>query len=250
MKEPVPASIKLISLNIERSKHLGTVLSFLDGQQPDVVCIQEVVENDVARFAAVLGGAEYVFAPVLRHMDTQGTPLVGEAVFSRLRVVRKDVQYYVGSADTIPELRHSDMMARGIAPMNCALVIATVEKEGSLFTIGTTHFTWSPGGQATLEQRINIKKLISTLAMCQEIVFTGDFNAPRGGEIFSILADAYTDNVPAEYTTSLDGTLHRAGQLHLMVDGLFSTPEYAVSHVEMVCGLSDHCALVADIWRS
>ena len=243
------ASLKLISLNIERSKHLGTVLSFLEKQQPDVVCLQEVVENDVTRFAAVLGGADYVFATALRHMEMQGNPIGGEAIFSRLRVVQKGIQFYAGNADDVPEHRPSKETEEGHI-MNCALVTLVAEKEGDLFTIGTTHFTWSPGGAATLEQRINIKKLVSTLKMYQEIVFTGDFNAPRGGEIFSILADAYTDNVPAEYTTSLDGTLHRAGQLHLMVDGLFSTPEYAVSHVEMVCGLSDHCAIMGEISRS
>ena len=241
------ASIKLISLNIERSKHLGTVLSFLEKQQPDVFCVQEVVENDIARFVAVLGGAEYIFAPTLRYMETQDNPLVGEAVFSRLRVVRKDAHYYVGGADTIPEFRRSEMMATGIAPMNCALATMTVEKEGSLFTIGTTHFSWSPDGTATLEQRINMKKLLGTLSMYQAIVFTGDFNAPRGREIFSMLAEKYTDNVPARYTTSIDGALHRAGPLDFMVDGLFSTPGYTVADVEMVCGLSDHCALVATI---
>lgn len=246
-----PASIKLVSLNVEMSKHLGTVLSFLGTQRPDVVCIQEILENDIARFAATLDGAEYVFAPTLRHMETEGYPIVGEAIFSRLRVVRKDAKYYVGNADNIPELRHLEMLEKGVAAMkNCALVTMAVEKEGTLFTIGTTHFTWSPEGRATLEQRINMRRFLGTIALHEDVVFTGDFNAPRGGEIFSILADRYKDNVPARYTTSLDGNLHRAGPLSFMVDGLFSTPVYTVSNVEMVCGLSDHCALVADICRS
>ena len=249
MKESVPASIKLISLNTERSKHLGMVLSFLEKQKPDVVCVQEILENDVARFAAVLGGAEYVFAPVLRHMDTQGTPLVGEAIFSRLRAVRKDVQYYVGSADDIPEHIPSQGTEQGHA-MNCALVTLVAEKEGGLFTIRTTHCTWSPDGEPTMAQRINMKALLGILKLREEFVLTGDFNAPRGGEIFSMLANTYKDNVPASYTTSIDGTLHRAGPLNLMVDGLFSTPQYSVSNVEMVCGLSDHCALVAEVSRN
>ena len=78
----------------------------------------------------------------------------------------------------------------------------------------------------------------------------GDFNAPRGGEIFGLLAQKYKDNVPQKYTTSIDGILHRAGPLPFMVDGLFSTPGYTVSHVEMVCGISDHCALIANVASS
>jgi len=251
MKESLQSpSIKLISLNIELSKHLGTVLSFLEKQKPDVVCIQEIVENDIARFVAILGGAEYVFAPTLRHMETQGNPIVGEAIFSGLRVARKDVQYYVGNTDDIPELRPSEMEEKGIAPMNCALVTMSIEKEGSLFIVGTTHFTWSPDGEATSAQRINMKRFLGIVDTYKNIVFTGDFNAPRGKEIFSVLANKYKDNVPARYTTSIDGGLHRAGQLNLIVDGLFSTPGYTVSNVEMVSGLSDHCALVAEISRN
>lgn len=249
MKEPVPASIKLISLNIERSKHLGTVLSFLEKQQPDVFCVQEILENDIARFVSVLGGAEYMFAPALRHMETQDNPIVGEAVFSRPRIVRKDVQFYVGTADNIPEHKPSQETETGHAA-NCALVTLVVEKEGDLFTVGTTHFTWSSHGGASMAQRINMKKLLGILGTYAEIVFTGDFNAPRGKEIFSMLADTYKDNVPTRYTTSIDGGLHRAGALNLMVDGLFSTPQYSVSDVRMVCGLSDHCALVATVSRS
>ncbi|HXK38466.1 MAG TPA: endonuclease/exonuclease/phosphatase family protein [Candidatus Paceibacterota bacterium] len=247
MKDSAPISIKLISLNIERSKHLGTVLPFLDAQKPDIVCVQEILENDILRFVAALDGAEYVFAPALRHMETQGNPIVGEAIFSRLRVARQDIQYYVGNANDIPESRPSEAAKTGRSLQNCTLVTAAVEKEGNLFTVGTTHFTWSLDGEPSMAQRMNMKELLGILKLREEFVLTGDFNAPRGGEIFSMLANAYKDNVPARYTTSIDGRLHRAGQLNLMVDGLFSTPQYSVSNVEMVCGLSDHCALVATV---
>ncbi|MEK7106816.1 MAG: endonuclease/exonuclease/phosphatase family protein [Patescibacteria group bacterium] len=243
------ASIKLISLNIERAKHLGTTLSFLDKEKPEIVCVQEILENDTARFASILGEAEYVFAPLLRHMEEQGNPIVGEAIFSCLRVVRKEVQYYVGNANDIPKHRPSEEIGNGHT-MNCALVTLAVEKDGSLFNIGTTHFTWSPNGETTSEQRIHLKKLLGTLGTHNEIVFTGDFNAPRGGEIFSMLADKYKDNVPAHYTASIDGNFHRAGHLNFMVDGLFSTPAYKVSDAKMVSGLSDHCALVATVSKT
>lgn len=250
MKASAPVSIKLVSLNIERSKHLDIVLPFLGAQKPDVVCVQEILKNDIMQFVATLGGAEYVFAPAFRHMETPDNPIVGEAIFSRLRIVRKDIRYYVGNANDVPESSPSEAAKTGRSPKNCALVTAEVEKEGSMFIIGTTHFTWSPAGMATSEQRINMRKLLGTLEMQENLVLTGDFNAPRGGEIFSMLADRYKDNVPAHYTTSIDGNLHRAGQLDLMVDGLFSTPGYAVSNVRMICGVSDHCALSAEISRN
>jgi endonuclease/exonuclease/phosphatase family metal-dependent hydrolase len=81
----------------------------------------------------------------------------------------------------------------------------------------------------------------------RSIILCGDFNAPRGREIFSRLAKRWHDNVPLHYVTSIDPKLHRAGPLQLMVDGVFSTTDYRVRNVVLHQGVSDHCAITADI---
>ena len=83
----------------------------------------------------------------------------------------------------------------------------------------------------------------------KEIVFCGDFNAPRGGEVFSTLATVFTDNIPSSVTTTMDNALHRVGDKlrPLVVDGLF-TRGYKASNVRVVCGVSDHCAVVGEIY--
>jgi endonuclease/exonuclease/phosphatase family metal-dependent hydrolase len=87
----------------------------------------------------------------------------------------------------------------------------------------------------------------------KDFALCGDFNAPRGGEIFTTLASHYTDNIPSKYETSIHVALHRAGSVdgarlaHLMVDGLFTTSGYAASDVRLEFGVSDHAAIVATI---
>jgi hypothetical protein len=78
----------------------------------------------------------------------------------------------------------------------------------------------------------------------------GDFNAPRGKEIFSIFTEKLKDNIPLNYETSLDENLHRAGKLTYMVDGCFTTPEYVASDVELRFGVSDHAAVLATITKA
>ncbi len=39
--------MKLISINIEINRHYDTVLNFLKKEKPDVVCLQEVLEDDL-----------------------------------------------------------------------------------------------------------------------------------------------------------------------------------------------------------
>ena len=81
------------------------------------------------------------------------------------------------------------------------------------------------------------------------MVLTGDFNAPRGGTIFDLLARTWQDCIPQDVTTSIDPVLHRAGALTLMVDGLFTTPHYHATEVQLHTGLSDHQAITASISR-
>ena len=242
-------SLKLVSLNIERGKHLDLVSAFLSRENPEVACIQELREQDIPMFEKILG-APCIFVPLSNFPDDDAPSIIGSAIFSRLPVRSRTIEHYVGDPQHIPDFMFDDKRT-----MNRALIVCDIEKDGQLFRIGTTHFTWTPDGNPNDLQKRDIQRLLPLLESAGELVLTGDFNAPRGqpgqgGEIWGMLAERYKDNVPLKYTTSLDGTFHRAGRLPYMVDGIFSTPEYQVSNVEMVCGLSDHCALVASVSKS
>ena len=240
-------TITLVSLNIERHKHVERVASFLSACKPDVVCLQEILEEHIQEFAGAMGATEHTFAPMcLRPQESSS--VMGVAILSRLSIKRKTAEYYVGDPSHLPESFLGRVETYN--NMNRALLVCDVEKEGTPFRIATTHFTWTPDGSASDLQREHMAALLKKLEAAGELVFSGDFNAPRGGEMFSTLAAKYKDNVPHLYTSSIDPVLHRAGPLSLMVDGLFSTPAYTVSDVRMECGVSDHCALVATVSKA
>lgn len=251
--------LHLISLNIERSKHLLRVIPFLTHARPDVTCIQELCEPDIQAFEKVAGNL-VAFAPMSRY-PTEGRPVVGIGIFARIPVETYGVEYYRGNPDTIPNFDFSSAASK-YASENAMFLYADFEHEGSQFRIGTTHFTWTPDGAPDDFQRKDLKALLQILSALGELVFCGDFNAPRGGEIFSELAGRYTDNIPKDILWSIDRDLHRAGREKLetevqksglpglLVDGLFSTPGYVISNVILTCGISDHCAIRADIERA
>ncbi|MEK7155935.1 MAG: endonuclease/exonuclease/phosphatase family protein [Patescibacteria group bacterium] len=245
------STLSLVSVNVERSKHLDLVLPFLESEVPDVVCVQELSERDIPAFSEICGHG--VFAPTQRRVDEEGQPCTGVAIFSRHPLKRTEVRQYVDSGYAMPESGRDAHTSSD--PTNNAVVIAEIQTD-VLFRIATTHFTWSPRGGVTEEQRRGMQALIEILSLYDEIILTGDFNAPRGGEIFSALASRYKDNIPLEYATSIDVTLHRAGKdrpeelADKMVDGLFTTPSYAASDVRLISGVSDHSAIVACIAKS
>ena len=186
--------------------------------------------------------------------------MVGTCIISRIPIRESVVEYYHGDPNAVPNAidRPEDFPddAAVAASINCALSLVDIEKDGAVFSVATTHFLWSRGGRLNMYQRASMRKLLRLLEKAGEFVLTGDFNAPRGGEIFGMLATKYKDNVPSRYKTSIDASLHRAGKEHAgeladkMVDGLFSTPAYVVSNVELISGVSDHCAIVANVTAS
>jgi endonuclease/exonuclease/phosphatase family metal-dependent hydrolase len=245
------ASISLVSVNIERSKHLDLVRDFLASRNPDIVCMQELCERDVAALESMLGMV-CVYAPSGLHPadpPEQGGVLVGVGIFSRLPIVNHSIEYYSGSET---HARRDEIHTNFD---DHALITCDIEKEGITFSILTTHFTWTPRGAPDDNQRRDMKTLLEMLATKDEFVLCGDFNAPRmleekPGEIFATIAQAYKDNIPAQYLTSLDPARHRAPlaqQADKMVDGLFTTPGYHTSDVELHASVSDHCAITATI---
>ena len=238
-------ALLLISLNVEADQHYQRFLPFLKQEKPDVVCLQEVLERDMERLSRELnmqGAFEPMMsltAPQLVARGLEGEK-IGVALFTRFEAVYRH-EYYFGSREIVPKERPDH---QGV---NLILLTAQFEYESVPFTFGTTHFTWTPDGDASDMQRENLADLFSTLERYPEIVFCGDFNAPRGREIWGMIARRYKDNIPPEYLSSVDPNLHRAKSLQVMVDGLFTTPGYTASSVRLAEGVSDHKAVVGYI---
>lgn len=240
--------MKLISINIEGNKHLDLVIPFIKKENPDVLCVQEVIETTIPQLEKEFG-MKAVYARMAYDLITHEGGLACVALFSKYELTATDICYYVGSDTTVTNVVHSSNPDDLHTFVQNAVVFGTVTIDGRNYTIATTHGTWTPEGLSTDYQKNDFEKMIAILEAHKPFVLAGDFNAPRGRESFALLADRYKDCIPAEYTNSLDMTLHRAKHLNLeyMVDGLFTTPEYEAQNVHLVDKVSDHMAIVAEI---
>ncbi|TSC54866.1 MAG: endonuclease/exonuclease/phosphatase [Parcubacteria group bacterium LiPW_30] len=235
-------SISLVSLNIELDQHFERIFPFFEKVNPDVLCVQELREEDIPLFEKNIG-VKCFYVPMAHQVYRGVSETFGVGIFSKLPVLSTGVKNYYGNAEKVPDYINPDQNT-----VSRVLLYCDVVKNNSTFRVGTTHFTWTFGGVPDDLQRRDLKGFLLALEEAGEIVFTGDFNAPRGGEIFGELAKRFKDNVPQKYTTSIDVAFHKNPNIkNLMVDGIFSTKSYSVEGVEMICGLSDHCALVAKV---
>jgi endonuclease/exonuclease/phosphatase family metal-dependent hydrolase len=239
--------LALACINIERSKHLSRVVTFLRAHAPDVACLQEVDAGDVDALSEQVGYPHRFFIPMCRFPGPNGARPIGIAILSRHAFASSEDIRYAGGGSGRDALDRSSEEAR-FRTNRYSVGLVGIAFHGLSFTIGTTHFPWSAHARTLEFQRSACDRLLELLDD-RSLVLCGDFNAPRGKEIFSRLATQWTDHVPPTHTTSLDPVLHRAGFLQLMVDGIFSTPDYDVSGVTLHQGVSDHCAITARIGK-
>ncbi|MBU1500459.1 endonuclease/exonuclease/phosphatase family protein [Patescibacteria group bacterium] len=238
-------SLTFAHINIERHRHLARIEPFLRERAPDVVCMQEVFESDIPFFREVLD-AECFFVPMTLYPWQEGTTPEGVALFSRTGFLSTAFHQLGGWEGELTTYLDGTPVEKN-ETQRYVLATADIEHEGAVYRFGTTHFPVTDKGEMNEIQEGVLKKFLETTDLFTECVISGDFNAPRGREVFSRISEKFIDNVPLQYGSSIDGSLHRAGPIPFMVDGLFSRGGYAVRDVEMVCGVSDHCALVAQV---
>ena len=242
-------ALKLISLNIEGKRHLDKVVPFLTEQKADVVCLQEVFEEDLPKLKDQFY-SNHLFLPTWhtnQHFNLEikegyspGEKLFGIAILSPLPLTELLASHLDPKLPEIPK-------NSGPGTWNPGLIVA---KAGDL-TIATTHFTWTRFGQADERQQQHLQILLNLLDPYPELILTGDFNAPRGEEIHATLASRFVDHTP-DVDTTLDPKLHYAnrnepGKLKLVVDHLFTTSTITVEEITVKNGVSDHCAVIAHL---
>jgi endonuclease/exonuclease/phosphatase family metal-dependent hydrolase len=240
------ASLSLVSLNIERDKHLDLVIPFLREHPADIVCIQELFGRDIPALEEALS-AKCFFAPSTLYPTLEGPIPEGVAIFSRHPVSDVSIVPYAGREGDLVVFAEEKSPEAKVKTQKYELLTGVVEKDGARFRVATTHFVWTPDGEADDTQRAAVERMLAEIRNLGETILCGDLNAPRGKEIFARIESEMKDNIPAQYETSIDGAIHRAGPLPVMVDGLFTTPGYAASDVSLVSGVSDHCAITATI---
>lgn len=238
------AGLKLLTLNIEGDRHLARVRELIARHSPDVVCLQEVFESDCATLAAV-GGYTARFGISLR-MSTDAGPARdwGVAVLTRTALRRQALIYYTDAVPILEFVEPND--ARRLA------LVTELEHGGRVYRIVATHFTWSPDGHINDEQRVDFARLQHVLDRYPDYVLCGDFNAPRGREMFAKFTAELRliDHLPPDVTTTLDPRFHRMKDaLELVVDTVFSTQHYAAMDVQVLDGVSDHKAILATLER-
>jgi endonuclease/exonuclease/phosphatase family metal-dependent hydrolase len=245
--------MKLVSLNIEGNKHYERIFPFFKKENPDVLCLQEVLEDDMSFLGEKLEGMKGIFYPfsytTSKHPSYESMygKKFGVAIFTREEPVSSGYFYYWGKEE-YSSVPFEDFLQDKNKYENHVLAWVTFSPpNGATYKVITAHFPVTERGESTEHQLDVLGACMLKLKELGDFALCGDFNAPRGNKTFEILAKEYKDNIPHSYMTSLDQNLHRIPGLQFMVDGLFTTEKVRAENVALCDGVSDHMAIVATL---
>ncbi len=239
--------MKLISLNIELNRHHELVLPFLKKEKADVVCLQELLEDDFEMYKRELGMqgvhrlTSYINDSI--HIESK-RKREGIAIFAN-NIINSGYIFHVGKVQDIERTFEEYIKDKNILKNRALVWIETKNDKGEIFKFINSHLTITHHGEVTRVQIEDNIKFINNAKSLGEFVFSGDTNAPRGSQAFDKISEVFKDNIPYSYKSSLDPNIHRAKGVELMVDCLFTTTGYKASCVELKGGISDHMAVVA-----
>jgi len=233
-------AISVVTLNIEGDQHFDRFVPVINRINPEVICFQEIFAADLPGLAIQLGFSlgQYEFLPMTSIDEPNPYSISprgpwGVALFSHLDHEEYSHHYYKGVGN-IPKFSTPNSVDRGI------LMGKFYSRSGQLMSIGTTHFTWTGDGESSEEQARDFAELKKQVADFPSHVLCGDFNSARGKETFSQFESIYIDGLPKNITTTIDGSLHHAGALELVVDTVFYQEPYDIEVLGMLEGVSDH----------
>ncbi len=258
---------KIIHLNIEKSKHLDSVFDLLKEQQPDVVCLEEVMYSDMNRLTSELG-YELAFAPLVTIKNENGEDKEGSAILSRIPIIETKIYRYDDQINTeLPTyIEGQFVLSNGKREKerwlyHNSLLTVTILISGKTVTISTTHFPVTDHGLPRLPDhtlpdldyiddiehaRVYLDRLITIInKITTPLVFTSDLNNTRSEYVYTRLAHELIDLVPDSVSSTIDPKLHRVPGLQLVVDTIMVSPDVSVKNFEVIEGVSDHKAFIA-----
>lgn len=258
-------SLKLIQLNIERNKHWDKVLPFLEREDADVLCLQEIFACDIPKLEMLGYRCQFGQIATFPYDFEKPDELFPQGVVLASRPPLHEAavhHYYAAPQPELPQaLQGSSALTLTAedkrAMTHQTVVTGAVQMNNTQFVIASTHFTWTRQGRVANDfQKHDMQSLLEYLKRYPSLLLTGDFNIPRHqNELYEQLAQRYQDHVPESVTSTMDVDVHYAGHIpeiradleQYVVDYIFSTPDYQVKNVRTQFGVSDHCALIAEV---
>lgn len=241
--------LKIVSYNIWHGHSLEKVIDFLQREQADIICLQEVATSGQSlkpkqinifqqlKHALQLKG---VFEPAFACKSSKGEWNLGQATFASSLTAHKTIVYETGDVIVKDIVASQYSVARN--------VLITTHTLGSYtFKVANTHFTITPNATITPKQLKAAEQLRDSLVNETELILAGDMNSLPGKAAYQLYSSNFTD-VTDPKTPTLHPTIHKVGHLGFHVDYIMYRGT-GINHLKTeipIIDASDHLPVIAE----
>jgi len=231
--------VSIISWNIWKGKHTDKVIAFLKEQNADIVCLQEIMQQEIegmtyntaTTIAQALGYQNIYFKSFTTDRHTPVFDL-GDAILTRFPIVSSSVH----ALSSMEEYKGNSVTE----PRNA--IEATLDLHGTELTILNTHLGYSEGFTESTIRTQQTEKLLK-LIQNPKTILAGDFNSlPKSSVIKSV--SELMNNTDIEMTKPTYFDLKDSQNTPQRIDYVFLSRDIKTRSFEIIeSSASDHFPL-------
>lgn len=243
--------MKILTWNVWVEEKIDNIFSLIEELQPDVLCLQEITRE--CDFNPDIQTGEYIaeklgfdiYSPDSQTWTDWHKKAQSNAIISKFPIQRRRVEFMTDPFPGNPP----DYWSEGRTYIEC-----TLDVEGKVFTVGTTHLSFSPFFEQTDHRKDEANRLSSAISdNTKNYMLVGDFNSAPNSytieKISSSLNHCGPEMEQATWTTKpFDYGGFAEKELNWRLDYAFATPDLNILSSQIVeTDYSDHLPILLEV---
>jgi endonuclease/exonuclease/phosphatase family metal-dependent hydrolase len=245
--------LKIIQINTWGGHLLEPLCKFIDSQQPDIICAQEISDATLVNglfdylqtHASIkrAGSFDYDFYSPVFSYNLLGTKVrYGNAIYSKLPLLNRREIFIHGTYSDIESIENMQYNTRNLQLCEISLNHATI-------TLANHHGFHDSDPNGTTKSLECMQKVVNELLPYKEsLIVSGDLNVLPDSKAFLALNDlGLTNHVTGSNITNTLSSIHKAAPIEVVCDYILTSKAINTSHFSASEEIiSDHKALILD----
>jgi len=243
----------LLTYNIWSGKYWKEVINFLQAENPDVICLQEVgiynpyheESKDIdmcAKLQAALPDHNLLYAPIGKRLSNNKEESFGNAILTKFPISASETHYLL---HPLRWTKKHEEQSRNILEVNLLV-------KDRAFTVVTGHLTYAPEFNDTEDQIKEAAQILNIIKGKSPLIFAGDYNSHANTRVFRMLkeklpiSDGKLSPTFAKYPFSYND--FSVSGLEYKIDHILGTKDVRILNAKVIdVPYSDHLPISAEI---
>lgn len=250
--------LKVLSLNLYEGKLIENAINFIQQEDPDIFCLQEVFNGRATNLSKGYRSLEllktafpnfhYYFSPELLCITDEGKIDIGNVIFSRFSITEKSTHFFnIPYGEYPKDAPNGDWSKDPHNLQHCEVKIL-----GDTLNIFNAHGVWGFDGDDNPDRLFMSRVIVNQIKDRKKIILVGDFNVKPNTETIRNIEKHVTSLFNEALTTSFNlvhkNLVKSPGYATAVVDMFFVSQDIQIVNKKVPANdVSDHLPLICEL---